>query len=409
MTRERVIVMEGPMPDAETDHSSASRAPAGSVAEVDLGPVEPSPVETQWLSDRATAFYRVVAFLCRAMHEAGLTNATICSVLQGDARAVDMACNSMLYAPTMPVADFEGFPSNPVELIRFVAGTSTARAFAREHVAELGRPQSYEEIEQNQEFRREVQQRQFEQAQAIARLSGTHRPSERIMQRLLAPHTEVNAVLVNERTLADIRRWGRDEIDEQTQRELWQSFENEDGREAAQQVRPLRFGQAELDQQFVQAVDRHWRVLRNWVWDSVMGRCGINPDGEINQATFLVRTIQSELRMLFAPFGVVPRGILGDPPWTRRSFRFTLTILGPQSRDRNGHQLCVSLIYNPGIILVFNNGRFEFADFGQCPSSPLAGRATDVSADLRGRGGSSSHDATHGDPPRRHRALHLDL
>jgi len=36
-----------------------------------------------------------------------------------------------------------------------------------------------------------------------------------------------NGIYVNAETLRDIQRWGRDEIDEDTQAELWRSLANE--------------------------------------------------------------------------------------------------------------------------------------------------------------------------------------
>jgi hypothetical protein len=414
----RAIVMDGPMPPAQSDEpqieipmptlppmpggigrsisaTEASASLADLLREQETFALPHGAAQHGWSPAAQQALrqeYHVIDRVVRMMRDAGLTNQTIVGVLNGTPAALDMARTSLrLQVPGQEIS-LRNTQLDPGEALRAIAGSPAARVYLRQHLAELSRQQSYDEIVQNQEHRRDEQERLLREQVAAARLAETDMPSTNML----------NSVLLNQQTLADIRRWGTDEVDPETRREVMRNFDGID-----------RFPQMPMPEITRNAVfDGEDRLLKDWLWHELLLRTDRRPtDGpHVFRGQDWVRFFYANANDIFGPFHIQANIQWdNDQMVCRRDMKLQLTP-SQDSRDILNRPICSRLIAYPSILLVFNDGRFWFANYShRNDQAEVAGDPSVPEADLRGRhGGSSSHTGD-GGGTRRARALNLDL
>jgi hypothetical protein len=96
----------------------------------------------------------------------------------------------------------------------------------------------------------------------------------------------------------------------------------------------------------------------------------------------------------------------------RWNMQLELNVACRSAQDVQSRPICGKLLTHPAILLVYENGRFDFANFGHRSTGTAAQAPITPSGsedDLRGRDGGSSSHAADGAAPRRAGTLDLDL
>lgn len=306
--------------------------------------------------------------LVRGLHALGLIHQTIVGVLTGSVACINVACDaSWTHNQAEPQLPHDG---DMIQNMRRLAGSPAALTYVRRYMST------------------------FDQAPVGA--------SERQMEIHARSHN-FSDVMLNRRQMADVNRWSREELDQQTVRDVLNNGHTEPVVQSAPRV---------ADTAIAVAVD----LLYDYIWHQLVVNAGCDPIQSsitFNGMVWPVR-FNRQLAGIFGPYHVSCRAT-----WTanvigmrRQNMHLEFFVIDPAARDVQGRTICGGLLTNPAILLVYDNGRFDFANFGQYPVGPhaqAAGSSGDGEDDIRGRdGGSSSHTAN-GDPARRNRALDLDL
>lgn len=369
--------------------------------------------ETERLRAHVSAEYNSIQQLVRLMREVGLTNQTILGVLNGVPAAVEMARTTLsLQAPAQEFQLRNNY-LRASEAVSAVAGSQAAIFYLRSHLEELSRSQNYEEIVQNQEHRRDVQEQMLRERLAQARLSEAARPSDEIMQRLVERQAEARVntgrsalsdILLNQQQLADIRRWGRDEVDADTRRDVMMGVS---------MITTPAVQEDEQDRRLREQVQREIGLLYDWAWVEIT-----NVVSPPHQMTDTIAHSRRELenfneatRFLFQTFGVRATIGFNEESICRENMQLALSIDTPQARDIHGRRICGSLMWHPAVLMIVNeDNRYDFANYGHRTRQAEGAGNPDARQDhLRGRDGGSSSHAAVGDAERRDRLLNLDL
>ena len=373
---------------------------------------------SQWMQRQLQNEYDAIDRVVGIMRSVGLTNQTIMGVLNGTPGAIDMARTSVrLQAPAQNVLLRDAY-LDASEAIHAVAGSPAARVYLRQHIRVLSRSQSYEEIVAAQEQRREAQQREFQQSMSDAQTQGRVMPSDETMERYLERHNRTHGVpvpaeaqsrgmltdvLLNNQQLADIRRWGRDELGADTMRHLMGVSHIVTDHNAHSDAQHNM-----LQEQIRREVD----LLYDWLWGRTMVRTGQPRTTRLPYSETTQRIINDAAHDVMQWFNVHCQLNFNSEDISREHMNVTLRLDGPDSYDVHRCLIVGDLTYHPAILMILNgDGRYDFANYGhRAPANAEgSGRPTDRPTDLRGRDGGSSSYPADGDRARPARLLNLDL